>query len=75
MDNTTFFRALSDPCPVPVGTRIELVRMQDDPDPIPAGTKGTVTGGNGAQMYVDWDTNRSLILIPGVDRWRVIHDA
>jgi hypothetical protein len=67
-----FFNRLSQPIPVPVGTRIELVRMGNDPDPIPPGSQGTVTGGNGAQLYVDWDGGRSLILIPGEDRWKVI---
>jgi hypothetical protein len=46
--------------------------MSDDPCPIEPGTTGTVTGGNGAQMWVDWDNGRGLMLIPGQDRWRVI---
>jgi Domain of unknown function (DUF4314) len=75
VDNATFYNQLQQPCPVPLGTRIELLSMPDDPNPIPAGTRGTVTGGNGAQMYVDWDTDRSLILAVGVDRWRVIQDG
>lgn len=75
MDNATFYNNLSRPCPVPIGSRIELVSMKDDPDAIEPGAKGTVTGGNGAQMYVEWDNHRSLILLVGVDRWRVIQDA
>lgn len=75
MDNATFYKALSDPCPVPVGTRIALMSMHDDPDPVGVGTEGTVTGGNGAQMYVDWDNGRSLILLVGVDQWRRVQDA
>lgn len=75
MDNATFYNNLSRPCPVPIGSRIELVSMKDDPDAIPSGTRGTVTGGNGAQMYVDWDNGRTLMLIPGVDQWRVIQNA
>lgn len=75
MDNQTFFENLSRPCPVPVGARIELVAsMSSDPAPIAAGTRGTVTGGNGAQVYVDWDNGRSLIMLPGVDHWRVLSD-
>jgi hypothetical protein len=72
VDNRTFFENLSKPPPLPEGTRIELVAMPNDPDAIPVGTKGTVTGGNAAQMYVDWDDHRSLILLPGIDRWRVV---
>ena len=64
---------LSQPCPVPEGTRIQLVSMGDDPDPVPSGSRGTVTGGNGEQMFVDWDNGRSLILLVGHDVWRVIH--
>lgn len=76
MDNGTFYRNLSAPCPLPEGTRIALVSpMHDDPCPIPVGSLGTVTGGNGAQMYVDWDNGRSLILLPGIDRWRVVQNA
>jgi len=67
-----FFDRLREPCPCEVGTRIRLTRMNNDPDPIPVGSEGTVTGGNGSQMYVDWDCGRSLILIPGEDRWTVI---
>jgi hypothetical protein len=74
MDNATFYNNLSRPCPVPVGSRIELVSMPNDPDALAPGTLGTVTGGNGAQMYVDWDNGRTLILLPGVDRWVVIQD-
>lgn len=72
MNNEQFFNRLREPCPVAVGKRIRLTRMPNDPDPIPVGSEGTVTGGNGGQMYVDWDCGRSLILIPGEDRWTVI---
>ena len=68
----TFFADLSKPPPVPIGTRIELLSMPNDPDPVPVGSQGTVTGGNAAQMYVDWDNGRSLILIPGTDHYRVV---
>ena len=71
---TEWMSNLSRPCPLPEGTRIELVKM-DDPDAVPVGTRGTVTGGNGEQIFVDWDINRSLILLVSVDRWRVIHDG
>jgi Domain of unknown function (DUF4314) len=72
MDNATFYNALSRPCPVAPGSRIRLVQMHNDPDPVPTGSVGTVVGGNGAQVYVDWDSGRSLMLIPGVDRWEVV---
>lgn len=67
-----FFDRLHRPCPEKIGARIRLVRMGEDPDPIEIGATGTVTGGNGAQMYVDWDNGRSLILAVGIDRWEVL---
>ncbi len=75
MDNATFYNNLQRPCPVPVGTRIQLQSMPDDPDAVPAGALGTVTGGNGAQMYVDWDNGRTLILLVGIDQYRVVQNA
>ena len=57
------------------GDRLRLLSMPDDPDPIPAGATGTVlsvTTGPYAQIEVDWDSGRSLALVPGVDRFDVI---
>jgi hypothetical protein len=58
------------------GDRIRLLSMPDDPDPIPIGSIGTieaVTEGPLGQVHVKWDdNNRSLALIPGVDRFEVI---
>ena len=58
------------------GDRIRLLSMPDDPDPIPVGSTGTivsVTEGPLGQVHVNWDdNNRSLSLIPGVDRFEVI---
>jgi len=69
------FAHISDPCPVAPGTRIVLVTMPHDPDPIPRGTKGTVTGGNGEQIWVDWDNGRSLNLAVDKDVWAVIDNV
>jgi len=56
----------------PVGTRVELLEM-DDPQAPPVGTKGTVQGVDDVgQIMVHWDTGSSLSLIPGVDRCRVL---
>lgn len=54
------------------GDRIELLSMPDDPDPIPTGSTGTVLWSTPEQVVVDWDIRRSLSLIVGVDRWRVL---
>ena len=69
-----WFTQLQRPCPHPVGTRVEMVGlMPNDPCPVEVGTKGTVTGGNAAQIYVDWDNGRTLILLPR-DPYRVIQE-
>ena len=62
-----------------IGDTIEMVYM-DDQYPIPPGTKGKVVGYtslkspfNEDHMDVDWENGRSLSLITGVDKVRVIH--
>ena len=61
------------------GTRIRLVSsMPDDPDPIPVGSEGTVIGGAepsgfmSGQVWVKWDSGRSLNLVVGTDYWVTI---
>lgn len=52
----------------PVGTRVELVQMDDAQAP-PIGTQGTVTGVDDAgSLLVDWDNGSGLNVIYGVDR-------
>ncbi len=56
----------------PEGARVELVYM-DDFDPIPIGTQGTVKGVNFlGDICVDWDNGRSLKVVYGIDRCRLI---
>lgn len=55
---------LSAPCPLAPGTRVQVTGvMANDPSPMPVGSTGTVTGGNGEQIWVDWDNGRGLILL------------
>lgn len=58
------------------GDRIELISMANDPDPIPPGTQGTVKFihklTDWAQIDVDWDNGRSLMLVTPEDQFRVI---
>lgn len=54
-------------CKYPVGTRIELIAM-DDPQAPPSGTHGTVVGIDDiGSILVHWDTGSSLNVIYGVD--------
>lgn len=52
----------------PVGTRVELVKMDDVQAP-PVGTKGTVKGvDDTASILVDWDNGCGLNVIYGIDK-------
>ena len=56
----------------PIGTRVELVKMDDVQAP-PVGTKGTVKGvDNTASLLVDWDNGCGLNVIYGIDKVRKI---
>ena len=58
----------------PVGTRVELLHMDDVQAP-PIGTKGTVTGGDDTgSLMVDWDNGSGLNVIYGVDRVRKVEN-
>ncbi len=69
-----------------IGQRIRLIEMPDDPDPIPPGSEGTIMGVRDlctptdgyysryreAQIDVDWDSGRTLMLIYPKDRFEII---
>lgn len=57
----------------PVGTRVELVRM-DDPQAPPIGTKGTVQGVDDiASILVHWDNGSHLNVAYGEDICRKLN--
>lgn len=62
---------------VTTGDRVRLIEMPDDPCPIEAGATGTVVAVNDdprfGQIEVEWDNGRTLALVPGVDRFEVLH--
>lgn len=52
----------------PIGTRVELVKMDDVQAP-PVGTKGTVRGvDDTASILVAWDNGCGLNVIYGIDK-------
>lgn len=56
----------------PVGTKVELVRMDDVQAP-PIGTKGTVWGvDDTASIMVHWDNGSGLHVVYGEDKCRKI---
>lgn len=57
----------------PVGTRVELVRMDDPYNPPPPGTKGTVWGVDATgSLLMRWDNGSGLSVVWGVDQVRII---
>lgn len=55
----------------PIGTRVELVKMDDPYTDIPVGTKGTVSGVDDiGTIHVDWDTGHHLGIAYGEDECR-----
>ena len=59
----------------PVGTRVELVRM-DDPQAPPIGTMGTVKGVDDiGSIMVAWDNGCGLSVAYGADVCRKVGDA
>lgn len=58
----------------PVGTRVELVRMDDVQAP-PVGTRGTVTGVDDiGSIMVAWDNGSGLNVAYGEDICKVVSD-
>jgi hypothetical protein len=58
----------------PIGTRVELMRMDDIQAP-PIGTKGTVRGVDDiASIMVTWDNGSSLNIVYGEDECRKINE-
>ncbi len=56
----------------PVGTRVELVRMDDVQAP-PVGTKGTVTGvDDTGSLLMKWDNGSGLNVVYGEDLVNVV---
>lgn len=57
----------------PVGTRVELVRMQDEYRNLAPGEKGTVTGVDDiGTIHVNWDCGSTLGVAYGEDMCRKI---
>lgn len=59
----------------PVGTRVELLSMDDPYRPVAAGTRGTVRCVDDiGTIHVDWDNGRGLGLIVGVDEFQKVKE-
>ncbi|SCW95349.1 DUF4314 domain-containing protein [Ancylobacter rudongensis] len=69
--------------PCKIGDEIVLVFMGNDPCPIPPGTRGRVRSVNKLlfcqsdryQIMVDWQIERSLMLVWPADQFRVVPHA
>jgi len=57
----------------PVGTRIELIGMDDPYAPVESGIQGTVEIVDDAgTLHMRWDNGRTLGIVPGEDQFKVI---
>lgn len=57
----------------PVGTRIELISMDDPHAPIECGMQGTVCiVDDVGTLHMKWDNGRTLGIVPGEDSFKVI---
>lgn len=55
----------------PLGTRIELISMNDPYAPVTSGTRGTVKFVDSmGTIFPEWDNGRSLGVVPGEDSFR-----
>lgn len=59
-----------------IGKRVYLVNCTDEFTLLKNGDLGTVTYiDDTGTVFVDWDNGSKLGLIPGIDQWRIFHDA
>ncbi len=57
----------------PVGTRIELLQMQDPYAAIESGMQGTVEHVDDiGTLHMKWDNGRTLGIIPGEDNFKIL---
>ena len=57
----------------PAGYRVRLSEMRDDSDPVAPGSMGSLDHIDDAgQFHVNWDDGRTLPLVIGVDRFRIL---
>lgn len=59
----------------PMGTKIELIHMDDKQAP-PPGTKGVVTSVDDiGTIHISWQTGSNLGLVYGVDKFHIIEEC
>jgi hypothetical protein len=57
----------------PIGTRIELIAMEDPHAPIAPGTQGVVELVDSiGTLHMKWDNGRTLGIIPGEDQFKIL---
>ena len=57
----------------PVGTRIELIQMEDPYAPVESGIQGTVEIVDDAgTLHMKWGNGRTLGIVPGEDQFKLI---
>lgn len=58
-----------------LGKRIQLISTTDEYTNLKYGDLGTINYiDDTGTVFISWDNGSCLGLIPGVDRWKIIHD-
>ena len=59
-----------------IGTRIELIHMDDPYVPIESGMRGIINFIDDAgNLHMKWDNGRTLAIVPGEDQFKVIDES
>lgn len=58
-----------------LGKRVQLISTTDEYTSLTYGDLGTINYIDDiGTVFVTWDNGSNLGLVPGVDRWKIIHD-
>ena len=57
-----------------IGDRIKLISTTDPYTELKKGDKGTITDINKIQISVNWDNGSSLMMIPNIDKIKIINE-
>lgn len=58
-----------------LGKRVQLISTTDEYTSLTYGDLGTINYiDDVGTVFISWDNGSNLGLVPGVDRWKIIHD-
>lgn len=60
----------------PIGTRIEMIHMEEQLSPVESGMKGTVQiVDDVGTLHMKWDNGRTIGIIPNKDQFKVVEQS